>query len=170
MSMLNRKKLYQALILPLFILTAAACSTLTTPAPVETPTNTPFTDPTVIPSTEVLPPTTLPTETPPKPTAENATVFPDPAGYGWSEVISDLNRPIGLTSAWDNSGRLFIIEQRGRILIYDNGELLNDPFLDIQGRVGSKNQSKVCSDLLSIPILKIMAFSLLTTPITMGIQ
>jgi glucose/arabinose dehydrogenase len=58
------------------------------------------------------------------------------------EVISGLNRPIGLTSAGDSSGRLFIIEQRGRILIYDGEGLLDTPFLDIQGRVGSNGSEQ----------------------------
>jgi glucose/arabinose dehydrogenase len=61
--------------------------------------------------------------------------FPDPAGFTWQEIASSLNRPIGLVSANDGSGRTFIIEQPGRILVH-NGERILDPvFLDIRGRV-----------------------------------
>lgn len=37
----------------------------------------------------------------------------------------------------DGSGRLFIIEKVGRIRIFQNGQLLEQPFLDIDDRVGS---------------------------------
>jgi glucose/arabinose dehydrogenase len=47
-----------------------------------------------------------------------------------------------LVSAGDGSGRLFIIEQPGRILIYDGENLVDTPFLDIQGRVGSNGSER----------------------------
>ena len=46
-------------------------------------------------------------------------------------------RPVYLTHAGDGSGRLFIVEKGGRILIWRNGALLPDPFLDITDRVNS---------------------------------
>jgi glucose/arabinose dehydrogenase len=49
-------------------------------------------------------------------------------------VVGGLTRPVLVTHAGDGSGRLFIVEQTGRIFIYENG-LLNTPFLDIHGRV-----------------------------------
>ena len=42
-----------------------------------------------------------------------------------------------MANAGDGSGRLFIIQQAGQILILKDGSLLPTPFLDIQDRVGS---------------------------------
>lgn len=52
------------------------------------------------------------------------------------EVVRGLASPVALTHASDGSGRLFVTEQRGRILIIDDGELAATPFLDIQSIVG----------------------------------
>jgi glucose/arabinose dehydrogenase len=58
----------------------------------------------------------------------------------WPEVrlvrkIGGLSSPVHLTHAGDRSGRLFVVEQRGRIRIIKDGALLPEPFLDITGRV-----------------------------------
>ncbi len=50
-------------------------------------------------------------------------------------VTNQVNAPVYVTNAGDGSGRLFIVEQPGLIHIYQNGDLENTPFLDIQGRV-----------------------------------
>ncbi len=49
--------------------------------------------------------------------------------------LSGLSSPVHVTHAGDRSGRLFVVEQRGRIRIVRNGALLSVPFLDISGRV-----------------------------------
>jgi glucose/arabinose dehydrogenase len=54
----------------------------------------------------------------------------------FQETVSGLDYPVHLTHAGDGSGRLFIVEQPGRILIYNNG-LVSLPFLDIRDRVRS---------------------------------
>ena len=46
-------------------------------------------------------------------------------------VATGLTAPITATHAGDGSGRLFIVEQSGQILIVENGVLLPTPFLDI---------------------------------------
>jgi glucose/arabinose dehydrogenase len=46
-----------------------------------------------------------------------------------------LSRPAHITHAGDGSGRLFIVEQAGKIQIYQGGSLRSTPFLDITGRV-----------------------------------
>ena len=46
-------------------------------------------------------------------------------------VTSGLTNPVYVTSAPDGSGRLFVLEQAGRIRIIKNGVLLPTPFLDI---------------------------------------
>lgn len=63
----------------------------------------------------------------------NVGSFPDPAGYAWEEIINGLQRPVDLQA--DGSGRLFIVENMGRILIFQNGQLSDTPFLDISDRV-----------------------------------
>jgi glucose/arabinose dehydrogenase len=50
-------------------------------------------------------------------------------------VASGLDTPVFVTHAGDGSGRLFVIEQGGRIRIVANGALAAAPFLDISSRV-----------------------------------
>lgn len=49
--------------------------------------------------------------------------------------ISGFDRPVHITHAGDGSGRLFVVEQAGRIQIVQDGILLALPFLDITDRV-----------------------------------
>lgn len=51
-------------------------------------------------------------------------------------VASGLSSPLALAHAGDGSGRLFIVEQLGRIRILQNGSLLPAAFLDIDNQVG----------------------------------
>jgi glucose/arabinose dehydrogenase len=51
------------------------------------------------------------------------------------EVRGGLERPVGLTHAGDGSGRLFVVEQAGRIRILEGGDLRPTPFLDLTDRV-----------------------------------
>lgn len=53
------------------------------------------------------------------------------------EIAGGLSRPVDIASAGDGSGRLFIVEQNGRIRIHHGQALLATPFLDIDARVGS---------------------------------
>ena len=52
-------------------------------------------------------------------------------------LISGLSAPVDIANAGDGSGRLFIVEQSGKIRIVQNGTLLATPFLDIQSLVNS---------------------------------
>ena len=109
----------------------SACSG-TTPAPSPLPT-------TAASATAAPPPTETsapaPTSTVP-PTAASAGTFPDPAAFTWTPVADDLDRPVDIQTAGDGSGRLFILEQAGRILVLKDGNLLPTPFLDITDEVG----------------------------------
>ena len=50
-------------------------------------------------------------------------------------ITNGLSRPVLITHAGDRSGRLFIVEQAGRIRIFDGNRLATTPFLDISPRV-----------------------------------
>ncbi len=52
-------------------------------------------------------------------------------------VIDGLAAPVAVRSPGDGSGRLFVVEQPGRIRIVRDGRLLERPFLDIERLVGS---------------------------------
>ena len=52
-------------------------------------------------------------------------------------ITEGLSKPVFLTHAGDGTGRLFVVEQNGRIVILANGHLLSTPFLDIQSRLST---------------------------------
>ncbi len=61
-------------------------------------------------------------------------------GASWPElnfiqVAAGLDRPVHVTHAGDGKGRLFIVEQPGKIRIVSNGSLQPVPFLDISDRI-----------------------------------
>ena len=51
------------------------------------------------------------------------------------KIVSELELPVQVTHAGDGSGRLFVVEQKGRILIIEDGVIKDEPFLDITDRV-----------------------------------
>jgi glucose/arabinose dehydrogenase len=61
-------------------------------------------------------------------------------GISWPSITlvkeaGGLSQPVHITRAGDGSGRLFVVEQGGRIRIIKGGVLLTKPFLDITSRV-----------------------------------
>jgi glucose/arabinose dehydrogenase/cytochrome c5 len=55
---------------------------------------------------------------------------------GLEMVAEGLTSPVFLTAPDDGSGRVFIVDQVGQIRILDeNGDLLDDPFLDVSDRM-----------------------------------
>ncbi len=52
-------------------------------------------------------------------------------------LVDELELPVFVTHASDGSGRLFIIEKKGKLRIFADGRLLDEPFLDITDRVES---------------------------------
>jgi glucose/arabinose dehydrogenase/mono/diheme cytochrome c family protein len=51
------------------------------------------------------------------------------------KVADGLHEPINVTAAPDGSGRLFVLERGGAIRVVDDGELIEEPFLDLTGNV-----------------------------------
>jgi glucose/arabinose dehydrogenase len=52
-----------------------------------------------------------------------------------ARVTGGLSSPLFITGAGDGSGRLFVLEQSGRIRVVNSGNLIQAPFLDIRSRV-----------------------------------
>lgn len=91
----------------------------------------------------------------PQPPAGRPTVSPAPAESGTAEApppepsrydpgavdlelvpfVDGLESPLLATHAGDGSGRVFVVEQVGRIRVVKEGELLPEPFLDISDRL-----------------------------------
>lgn len=51
-------------------------------------------------------------------------------------VAGNLSRPVYVTHAGDDSGRLFVVEQSGQIRILRDGQVDPTPFLDLSARTG----------------------------------
>jgi glucose/arabinose dehydrogenase len=52
-------------------------------------------------------------------------------------ALGGFTSPVGITHAADGSGRIFVVEQGGRIRIVKSGVLQSTPFLDISTRISS---------------------------------
>lgn len=98
------------------------------------------------PPTPAPPEAALPTEAVPPPTAELPpvelpaaveTLALEELDLQFIPVVSGFTKPLFLTNAGDGSGRLFVVEQVGRILLVKEGQINPAPFLDIVSIVGS---------------------------------
>ena len=136
------KKLIFGLI-AVFLLTA--CSSRPTPTPHQAPVIA-----TLPPSpTEALSPELKAESAAPEVTAEPApeappsvSTFPDAAGVQWEVVANGLDQPLDIQHAGDNSGRIFIVERGGKILVLENGFVLEEPFLDIGNKIATRNSEQ----------------------------
>jgi glucose/arabinose dehydrogenase len=116
----------------LLVLTLVSCGQYSDTA---APTITPLSPPIVVPATQTESQPETPTAEPPT-QIPAASGFPNSADYEFRPIItSGLTRPVDLQSAFDGSGRLFILEKYGAIRIFENGQLLAQPFLNIDDRV-----------------------------------
>lgn len=101
-----------------------------------TPTRAPSQTPTLLPtSTSTASPTAAPD-------AGRVGSLPEVDDYQWSLVADGFTQPIGLSTAGDGSGRLFVIEKPGLIRIIAGGSVVSDPFLDIRDRVGASGSEQ----------------------------
>ena len=69
------------------------------------------------------------------PASSNAAIVPSRINLGLTSVASGLDSPVLVTGAGDGSGRLFIVEQVGRVRVLEDGDLLSTPFIDISRSV-----------------------------------
>ncbi len=68
--------------------------------------------------------------------------FPNPIPKGSTSVelsllVSGLVAPTGATHAGDGSGRLFILDQPGQVVVVDAGVAGATPYLDLSSEVGA---------------------------------
>ena len=64
------------------------------------------------------------------------------SAISFSKPVAGFTHPTDVASAGDGSGRLFVVEQAGRIRIVKNGVLQATLFLEITARVGSTSGTK----------------------------
>ncbi|HSW43270.1 MAG TPA: PQQ-dependent sugar dehydrogenase, partial [Patescibacteria group bacterium] len=90
------------------------------------------------------PPVDTPALAPVTPAPVSATPTPVPAtppapapAIALKLVAEGLARPLFAGHAGDGGGRLFVLEQEGRVRVIRDGRLLPAPYLDIADRVGS---------------------------------
>ena len=67
--------------------------------------------------------------------ASVAAFNPSSVTLSLSRVATGLSAPVGIANARDGSGRLFVVEQAGRIRIVKGSTVLATPFLDIHSGV-----------------------------------
>ncbi len=66
------------------------------------------------------------------------------SGLVLEEVVAGLTAPVFVTHI-PGDGRLFVVEQSGRVQIVDNGQLLGTPFLDIENLVRFQGEQGLLS-------------------------
>jgi glucose/arabinose dehydrogenase len=69
--------------------------------------------------------------------AQGDSFDPDSFAISVEEVTSGFSYPVAIANAGDGTGRLFVVQQTGSILVVEDGTITGTPFLDITDRVGS---------------------------------
>jgi glucose/arabinose dehydrogenase len=69
--------------------------------------------------------------------AQESAAAADPPTLALGTPVGGFTSPVGITNANDGSGRVFVVEQGGRIRVIKNGAALTTPFLDISARISS---------------------------------
>ena len=69
------------------------------------------------------------------PLAANAAIVPSRIHLRLDEIASGLSSPLLVTHAGDDSGRLFVVEQTGKVRIIKDGALVSAAFIDLSRSV-----------------------------------
>jgi glucose/arabinose dehydrogenase len=77
--------------------------------------------------------------------AAGASARPHAAAIKLQRVATGLDSPVHLTWAPGEPGRLYVVEQPGRVRVIQNGRLLARPFLDLRPLVGSGGERGLLS-------------------------
>jgi glucose/arabinose dehydrogenase len=86
---------------------------------------------------------TAPAPTTAAPTGTEAAA--QPLRISLRQVATGLESPVGISSTPSEPERLYIVEQPGRIRVFENGKLAPEPFLDIQSAVRSGGEQGLLS-------------------------
>ena len=73
-------------------------------------------------------------------------------------VATGLERPLFVSHAGDGSGRLFVVEQGGRIRVVRDGKLLERPFLDVTRRLDNSSGERGLLGLAFAPDYRTSGF------------
>jgi glucose/arabinose dehydrogenase len=68
-----------------------------------------------------------------------------PAAFALRQVAMGLHLPLYVADAGDVEGRLYVVEQRGRIMVVEGGTVRPAPFLDISDRITSGGEQGLLS-------------------------
>jgi glucose/arabinose dehydrogenase len=88
------------------------------------------------------PSTAIASETPTEGPETNAGAFPNTSAYSWNLLASGFESPVDIQFPPDGTGRMFIVEQAGRIRVVGSGMPAGAPFLDAAGRVNSSGNEQ----------------------------
>jgi glucose/arabinose dehydrogenase len=69
-----------------------------------------------------------------------ATPATPPTNLTLTPLITGLSSPVDLQQPNDGTGRFFVVEQAGRIRVFQNDALLSTPFLDITSKVTMQDE------------------------------
>src|SRR3990172_10623235 len=72
----------------------------------------------------------------------NATLVNSWARIELKPIYSGFREPTYLTNAKDVSGRIFVVEKKGKIRVLKDGKVLPEPFIDIASQVRSKGSEQ----------------------------
>ena len=125
-------------LLSVFALAACVSTTSTPiipPADVRPTESQPSPTPNEVSST-LMPTEPAPTSTEPAPSATPVQSRP-PFTLDVEPIAAGFSLPVYLEHAGDGSGRLFVVEQRGRVYVIENGRRLETPFLDLTSLVSA---------------------------------
>jgi len=70
-------------------------------------------------------------------TAETNGFVPGTVNLTFSRIARGLSNPVLITHSGDNNGRLFVVEQTGRIRVIRKGVLQSAPFLDLRSKIST---------------------------------